>query len=238
MNNTLKQKAAKGFTLLELLIVIAIIAILSVILIIVINPAETLKKSRDVQRMSDLNTMKTAVGLMLTSSSTPYLSAGNANCISGNSTGWVFYSYAGTGAGVGAATPDQGADANGTTVFANGTTRATSVAATSYTNTDGTGWIPVNFASLSGGSPIASLPVDPVNSIATLAAATGTDLVYRYACQSAGGATKPSNTFEINATLESSAYTSDDDKRSKDGGDSQYYYEVGTDTRLLPKSGI
>ncbi len=63
----------RGFTLLELLIVIAIIAILSVALIIVINPAETLKKSRDANRISDLNTIKTALGIYLTSTTTPYL---------------------------------------------------------------------------------------------------------------------------------------------------------------------
>jgi prepilin-type N-terminal cleavage/methylation domain-containing protein len=229
------NKKKTGFTLLELLIVIAIIAILSVILILVINPAETLKKSRDVQRMSDLNTLKTALGLILTSSSTPYLSGGNTKCLSGGATGYVMYSYAGAGAGVGAATPDQGTDANGT--FANGTARATSVAAASYTNVDGTGWLPVAFSWLPGGTPISSLPIDPVNTISTLASATGTDLVYRYGCQSTGG-TKPSNVFELDATLESSAYTSDDDKRAKDGGDSPYYYEVGTDIKLLPLSGI
>jgi len=63
----------RGFTLLELLIVIAIIAILSVALIIVINPAETLKKSRDANRISDLNALKTALGIYMTSTTTPNL---------------------------------------------------------------------------------------------------------------------------------------------------------------------
>ena len=57
MSHNLVKKPAKGFTLLELLIVIAIIAVLSVILVLVLNPAETLKKSRDTQRMSDLSTL-------------------------------------------------------------------------------------------------------------------------------------------------------------------------------------
>ena len=55
-----------GFTLLELLIVIAIIAVLSVALVIVLNPAEALRKSRDAQRISDLTTLKKAIGLYLT----------------------------------------------------------------------------------------------------------------------------------------------------------------------------
>ena len=63
----------KGFTLLELLIVVSIIAILSIALVFMLNPTETLKKSRDAQRISDLNTVKTALGIMLTASSTPSL---------------------------------------------------------------------------------------------------------------------------------------------------------------------
>ncbi|MCK5085475.1 prepilin-type N-terminal cleavage/methylation domain-containing protein, partial [Candidatus Parcubacteria bacterium] len=60
---TKNEKNMEGFTLLELLIVIAILAILSAVLILILNPAETMKKSRDTQRMSDLATMKTAIGL-------------------------------------------------------------------------------------------------------------------------------------------------------------------------------
>lgn len=61
----------KGFTLLELLIVIGILAILSTTMILVINPAEMLRKARDSQRLSDLNTLKKAISLYLTDVSTP-----------------------------------------------------------------------------------------------------------------------------------------------------------------------
>ena len=60
------MKTKKGFTLLELLIVIGILAILSTTIIIVINPAQLLKKARDSQRISDLNTMKTAIAYYIT----------------------------------------------------------------------------------------------------------------------------------------------------------------------------
>ena len=50
------HKRDKGFTLLELLIVIGILGVLSVALVFVLNPAESLKKARDSQRMSDLTT--------------------------------------------------------------------------------------------------------------------------------------------------------------------------------------
>lgn len=74
-NMSRKAGHAKGFTLLELLIVISIIAVLSVALVLVLNPAEALKKSRDAQRISDLNTLKTALGIYLTSTSTPVMGA-------------------------------------------------------------------------------------------------------------------------------------------------------------------
>jgi prepilin-type N-terminal cleavage/methylation domain-containing protein len=61
----------KGFTLLELLIVIGILAILSTTIVLVINPAELLRKARDSQRISDLNTVKTAIAYYVTETGSP-----------------------------------------------------------------------------------------------------------------------------------------------------------------------
>jgi prepilin-type N-terminal cleavage/methylation domain-containing protein len=149
MNNTLKQKVAKGFTLLELLIVIAIIAILSVILIIVINPAETLKKSRDVQRMSDLNTMKTALGLYATATTSPDFDASIANHCLTNAASNALISYSVNAADALCATNlTPGADSSGSADFS-----ATDFCryASGSALVDGTGWIPVDLASLVGG---------------------------------------------------------------------------------------
>ena len=66
---------ARGFTLLELLIVIAILAILAAVVILVLNPAQTLMQARDAQRLSDLSTMKSAIGLYLTTKTSPSLDA-------------------------------------------------------------------------------------------------------------------------------------------------------------------
>ena len=65
----------KGFTLLELLIVIGILAILSTTMLLVINPAEMLRKARDSQRISDLNTLKTAISFYLLNVSSPSIGA-------------------------------------------------------------------------------------------------------------------------------------------------------------------
>lgn len=227
----MKRRKSGGFTLLELLIVIAIIAILSVALVLVLNPAETLKKSRDAQRISDLSTLKTAIGLYLTSTTTPLLNnvAANAGCKAtaagaraAGGTEKVYYSYPTESGAIADATID------GTT-----TTPKVQVAVADYTKTNGSGWIPVNFDGITGGSPLSNLPIDPVNTIATAHLTSGldnTDLVYRYSCSISPLA------FEIDTVLESAAYatgTGADNKLINDGGNNSAYYEVGTNLYIL-----
>lgn len=223
----MKKNKKGGFTLLELLIVIAILAILSVALVIVLNPAETLKKARDAQRISDLSTLKTAIGLYMTSYSPVSLGgvSDNAFCKVLPEEAWtvttssrISYSIS---SGTGAITQATGID---------GSTTLPRMSATPSVTT-GAGWVPVNFGNISGGSPISNLPLDPINSVttgtSTVAAVHSSALVYRYGC-----ATSPLS-FEIDAQLESDAYTSTDDKRASDGGNNTNLYETGTNLTIL-----
>ncbi len=85
------------------------------------------------------------------------------------------------------------------------------------TAVDGTGWVPVNFGSISSGSPLARLPLDPSNSGA---------YYYGYKASSTAGY------FEIDAKMESIKYSTggsaDVETNSKDGGDNANVYEVGS----------
>jgi len=130
----MKNTFSKGFTLVELLIVITILAALAAAVVVVLNPAELLAQARDAQRMSDMTTMRDSINLLI--SQVPAISL----CLP-LAAGCTGVCMVGT---TGPFTPAA-------------CTTATSRAV------DGNGWVSANFTLMPGGSPIAVLPVDPVN---------------------------------------------------------------------------
>ncbi len=241
----IKDKA-KGFTLLELLIVIAILAVLSVTLVLVLNPAESLRKSRDTQRMSDLATLKTAIGLYMTSVGTVTI-ASTDDTGTNPRTNFSNTACQDTTVGTFAVGEDRiyySVD-DASTITDNvldGTTftagfGATQVGAAYNSLVDGTGWLPIKLTDITGGSPISNMPIDPTNSVtvggSAVGAITNGALVYRYACSNVNSVLQ----FEIDAVLESAYYGpasgATDDKSAKDGGDNTEYFEVGTNLQIL-----
>lgn len=225
---------AVGFTLLELLIVIGIMVILGTVLVLVLNPAETLKKARDNQRISDLATVKTALGLYLTDVTSTDLDGGvTSGCLGGNNTSArIFYSSPAADA-TSACTTNvvEGSDVDTGDTY--GTTDYCYNVASPNSAVDSTGWLPVSLTGISGGSPLSAYPLDPTNT-AMATTQDNTMLVYRYGCQQGTmSASGVANTFELDAVLESTAYTSTDNKMTKDGGDNSSYYEVGNNLKLL-----
>lgn len=148
----------KGFTLLELIIVIGILAVLGTISVMVLNPGQLFAQARDTSRIQDIATLNSALGLYVSTVTSPDLngSYANAGCAALGSV----HVYA----------------APTTQSFTN---RSTNVAVALRGITGGAnGWLPIDFSSMTsfGGSPLSTLPLDPTNS---------GDLIYRYACDQA-----------------------------------------------------
>jgi len=187
----------KGFTLIELLIVIGILAVLATITVLVLNPAELFRQARDSQRISDLGSIKGALALYLTTVVSPDLQSDNGEAFTCG-TNW-------------------GSDKAGVT---NVTSSSGALAHDADFDVDGSGWVAVSLSSTTGGSPLPTLPRDPVD--------TGTTYYYTYACDNTN------LTFELTANMESSRYATNgaDDVETNDGGNATLRYEIGTDPGL------
>lgn len=190
----------KSFTLIELLVVLALVAILSVVVILTLNPAELIKQARDSNRLSDLSTINTALNLFSTDVASGFMGTSSVVYVS-------IPSASPTCSGLGLPTLSSGYTYN-------------CVTTANLRNTDGTGWIPVNFQRISSNSPVSQLPVDPINT-------TSTRLYYTYV---SGGS------WELNASVEATKNKlgGSGDLVSKDGGSATSLYEVGNNLNLNP----
>jgi prepilin-type N-terminal cleavage/methylation domain-containing protein len=192
------MNSRSSFTLIELLVVLAIVAILSVVVIITLNPSELLRQSRDSNRLSDLGTLNRALGLF----------SGDVNGGSLGNPNTVYVSI-----------PDASSSCShlGLPTLPSGWNYAC-VNATSTRNTDGTGWIPVNFQSISFGSPISSLPLDPTNT-------TTTGQYFTYVT---GGSYRLTTHFESQRYIPQEAMS---------GGADPAQYTLGDNLSLAPFTG-
>jgi len=189
----------KGFTLIELLVVIAILAILMSVVVVTINPAEMMKKSRDSKRISDLDALRTAINL--------YLSEDLSLTSNGMTATYAYISV-----------PIATAGTCGT--FGGRTSYCATTA--NYQKVDGSGWIKLNFNSLTIKSPISLLPVDPTNS-------TSSGFFYAF------GISSDLSQFELDDNMESNYYKNGGpgDVESKDGGNNVNIYEIGSSLTIF-----
>jgi prepilin-type N-terminal cleavage/methylation domain-containing protein len=175
LRNQSKQQK-KAFTLIELLIVIAIIAILTIVVIVTLNPAELLRQGRDNNRLSDLAIMNAAISVAASDNS---VSIGSASTTYLSIPDPLATSTAG----------DQCQGISGLPTNPPGWIYHC-VAPSNVKKIDGTGWIPINFNALTKvGTPIANLPIDPINQ-------AGSYQYYTYVTSN--------NNFAFSVSLESS----------------------------------
>ena len=132
------QQFTKGFTLLEMLVVIGVIAILTAIVIVALNPVEQFRQARDVTRLSDMRSLKSAVIFYLTDTGATGLGS------------YMCYSSSPDVSGAGC----------------NGRMNAPGIVTTPLIDaqkTDGSNWTKVNFDLISLDPPFTEVPIDPVN---------------------------------------------------------------------------
>jgi uncharacterized protein (TIGR02145 family)/prepilin-type N-terminal cleavage/methylation domain-containing protein len=176
----MKVHARRAFTLIELLVVIAIIAILAVVVVLVLNPAALLQQARDSSRLSDMQTITGAINLYNEDQ-------GGATGYSLGTPGVIYLSIPDP-----TATTTAGNNCSGLGLPAASTTYHCAASST-YRKTNGTGWIPMNFANITISPPLSALPVDPTNT-------TSSGEYYKY--------TTDGINFEIAGIPESQKYSS------------------------------
>jgi len=197
-SSSIHSRNISSFTLVELLIVIGILAILTAAVVIVLNPMDLLRQSRDAKRLSDLASIHSAISLLLTQS--PTLSLGSSSVIYTS-----LVDTTTTCANLGLPT------------LPSGITYKCSLTQASSTAVDGTGWIPLPFSSVSMGSALPILPIDPQNT-------TSSGLYYTY--------TTNGTQYELTSIVESQKYQI---QAMKDGGTTDNAYEQGTNLTLTPQ---
>jgi prepilin-type N-terminal cleavage/methylation domain-containing protein len=191
--NFVKQNLG-GFTLNELLIVIAILAVMAGAVVLIVNPGELMAQARDSTRIGEINSLSSAIALY-------------SNSIVGG--------YKGEDNTVYISIPDT------SSTCANLTNLPSLPAGWSYhcaveedfQNSDGTGWLPVNFNAMPGGSPFEQIPVDPKND-------ENFTLYYSYVYSSISGG------YALSVLLESEKQGPE---AYKDGGTDLGRFEKGTD---------
>jgi prepilin-type N-terminal cleavage/methylation domain-containing protein len=172
-----RWSARSAFTLIELLVVIAIIAVLAIVVILSLNPAELLRQARDSDRLSNLATMNSALGLFQADQSSASVGVSSLAYLSVPDP---------------SATSTLGDQCQGLGMAStSGNFTYQCAASSSFEATNGTGWLPVPFSSISSGSPFGTLPTDPVNQ-------TSTGLFYTYATNG--------SQYMVTAVMESQKY--------------------------------
>ncbi|OGM93318.1 hypothetical protein A2372_02895 [Candidatus Wolfebacteria bacterium RIFOXYB1_FULL_54_12] len=192
----------RGLTLVELLITMGILAILASMAVLVFNPVEYVRQSRDTRRIGDLDAINKAIDLYTV----------NKPAITELGTASIVY--------VSLSDSSSTCGSHALPVLPP-SWQYRCVPAADLQKIDGTGWVPINFTSISSGAPLATLPIDPANAVAGA----------QYYMFIASG-----RKYELSSGMEAARHMSggDADKVSTDDGDDSARYETGSNLLLAP----
>jgi len=147
------NKKLSGFTLIELIIAVSITFIVLTVVVLDLNPEEFISQSKDAQRISDLKRIDTALSLAQNSPH-EFLEDNSLSNI-------VYISLSDKNNNINDDCKTSGEYPDLPPLAGGWQYRCVSVVSRLH-YTDGNGWIPINFDSISG-NPLRSLPIDPVN---------------------------------------------------------------------------
>jgi len=184
----------KGFTLVELLTVITILATIVTATVVIMNPIEMIRQAEDAVKLNDLNSIHQVLNLFR--SNRPGGSIGVSNIV------YISIpSDSPTCVGLGLPVLPAGWSYR-------------CVTASDLRRIDGNGWIPVNFTAITGRIPLAILPIDPINTVAS-------GNYYAYVTDG--------RTWALATMMGSQRHTP---FAVRDGGTDSGRFEVGTDLSL------
>lgn len=193
----------RSFTLLELLIALSIILVIIVVVSLILKPQQILQNSRDTQRITELANLKRAFGIAV--GENPLIVAGSSSV--------VYLSL-----------PDNSSSCAGWTAQLPTLPPGwlyNCVPASTYKNGNGTGWLPINFSSITALN-MDSLTVDPNN-----------QPPYYYTYVTANSNQTGGN-FELTAAMESQKNRGRGTLSGQDGGTNEFVYEIGDNLQLTP----
>ena len=202
----------QAFSLIEIIITLAVVSILIGVIAATIKIPEAYKTLRDFQRVQNLSNLNKALELVSISAELSGISLTNKyNNLKPNT---IYLSLPMNSATTNCKVDyPQLPDVPGYSYYC--------APSSTYMNTNGSGWIPINFSDFSSaGVGIEKLPVDPIN-----------NSIYYYSFT-----IDNKNNFELTAVLESYKNIGPGTVSEKDGGDNAYVFEKGNNLTLTPQS--
>lgn len=210
----------RGFALIDVAVVTGVVALLGATAAFVLNPADLLKESRDVERISALGKMNAAMGLLFATSD---WRPARGVCAESAATSTSPLGEA-LWKGLDMSVPVPRCYQHAPSSVARCEERyeaPISGAVSASRKNDGSGWVPMNLSRAAGGTLLAEWPIDPKED--------GMNF-YSFVCRKNGDSVK----WEFAAHMESARYAAGgpDDVESTDGGNRPGLLEVGTDMEL------